>query len=97
MLNGKQRRYLRSIGHRLVPVVWVGKEGVSEPLVEAAGTALETHELIKVKIGEGAGDRHEIAEALATACKAELAGVLGRTALVYKRRKKDPQIRLPRA
>jgi RNA-binding protein len=97
MLNGKQRRYLRSLGHHLTAVVHVGKEGVSTPLVEATGIALETHELIKVKIGEGAGDRHEIAESLAQKCKAELAGVLGRTALVYRRRKKDPQIKLPRA
>jgi len=97
MLTGKQRRHLRSLGHHLTAVVHVGKEGVSSGLVESTGVALDSHELIKVKIGEGAGDRHEIAEELAARCGAELAGVLGRTALVYKRRKKDPKIKLPSA
>jgi RNA-binding protein len=96
MLDGKQRRYLRGLGHHLQPVVQVGKDGVSASLVKAAEQTLEDHELIKVKILEGAGDRHELAESLADKCKAELAGVLGRTALIYRARKKDPKIRLPR-
>ena len=97
MLTGKQRRYLRGLGHHLDPVVQVGKDGVSASLVKAANKALEDHELIKVKVLEAApDDRHASAEALAEACKAELAGVLGRTALLYKKRKKDPQIKLPK-
>lgn len=95
MLTGKQRRYLRSLGHHLDPVIHVGKEGVSEGLIGAADVALEQHELIKIKLGESAGDRHEMAAALAEACSAELAGVLGRTALLYRRRKEEPAIRLP--
>jgi RNA-binding protein len=96
MLDGKQRRYLRSLGHHLSPVVQIGKDGVSAALVKATEIALEDHELIKVKLLEGAGDRHQIAAALVEKCHAELAGVLGRTALVYRRRKKDPKIKLPR-
>jgi RNA-binding protein len=98
MLNGKQRRHLRSLGHHLEVVIHLGKEGVSPAVTKATNDALEQHELIKVKVLETApDDRHEMAEALATACKAELAGVLGRTALLYRRRKKDPKIRLPKA
>jgi RNA-binding protein len=96
MLTGKQRRHLRALGHHLEPVVLVGKEGISQALVESAKVALETHELVKVRISENAGGRHELADELAKACGAELAGVLGRTALVYKRRKKDPKIKLPK-
>ncbi|HEY7956891.1 MAG TPA: hypothetical protein VII38_16415 [Polyangia bacterium] len=50
---------------------------------------------MKIKLGESAGDRHEMAAALAEACTAELASVLGRTALLYRRRKEKPEIRLP--
>jgi RNA-binding protein len=95
MLTGKQRRYLRSLGHHLQPVVHVGKDGVTEGLVDATLEALEQHELIKIKLGESAGDRHELAAALADKCAAELGGVLGRTALLYRRRKKKPAIQLP--
>lgn len=96
MATGKQRRYLRSLGHHLEPVVRIGKDGVSPGLLKATGEALEQHELIKVKVLEGAGDRHALAEELAEKAKADLAGVTGRTALLYRRRKKDPKIKLPK-
>ncbi len=96
MLNGKQRRFLRGLGHHLEPVVLVGKEGLSDGLVGALDTALTTHELIKVKLGESAGsDRRAIAEALAEASGSERVQVLGRTLLLYRRRAEDPQIELP--
>jgi RNA-binding protein len=96
-LTGKQRRHLRALGHALTAVVQVGKDGVSSGLVSQANEQLEVHELIKVKIAESApGDRHAVAGDLATATKAALAQVLGRTFLLYRRRKKDPKIVLPK-
>ena len=93
-MTGKQRRYLRALGHHLKTVVQVGHEGVTDALVKQAGEQLEAHELIKVKIGEG-HDRHEAAELLAQKSGAEVAQVLGRTALLYRRRKEKPAIVLP--
>ena len=93
-MTGKQRRYLRALGHALKPVVQVGHDGVSDALVQAAGAQLEAHELIKVKILEP-NDRRECAGLLAQKCAAELAQVLGRTALLYRARKERPEIRLP--
>ena len=96
MLNGKQRRYLRALGHHREPVVQVGKDGLSEGLVGALDVALETHELVKVKLGEAAGsDRRAMGAAIAEAAGGELVQVLGRTVLVYRRRKSDPEITLP--
>ena len=75
----------------------VGKEGVSEGIMGAVETALETHELIKIRLLESAGeDRHGMAEELATESKSDLVQVLGRTVLLYRARKKDPTIKLPR-
>lgn len=96
MLLGKQRRYLRGLGHHLEPVVHVGKEGISAGLVTALDAALEQHELIKVRLAESvAGDRHEVAAAVAEAGAAELVQVLGRTFLLYRRRAEEPVIELP--
>jgi RNA-binding protein len=96
VLTGKQRRHLRALGHHRDPVVQVGKEGISEGLVAALDVALETHELIKVKLGESAGaDRRALGAAVAEAVGGELVQVLGRTVLVYRRRKQDPEITLP--
>ena len=93
-MNGKQRRFLRALGHALKPVLQIGQEGLSDAVVKAADEQLEAHELVKVKIAEP-NDRHECAEQLAEKSGAELAQVLGRTALLYRARKEKPSIRLP--
>jgi RNA-binding protein len=97
MLTGKQKRFLRGLGHSLKPVVTIGKGEISEAVCEETAAALEIHELIKVKILESCfTDRHEIAESLAQECSAEVAQILGRTILLY-RRGKEAKIELPEA
>ncbi|MDQ3266484.1 MAG: ribosome assembly RNA-binding protein YhbY [Myxococcota bacterium] len=88
-LKGKDRRELRGMGHHLSPVVQIGQNGVTEGVIGATRQALEDHELIKVKIGDGPEDRHEAAEHLARETKSEIAQVLGKTALLFKKRAKD--------
>ncbi len=95
-MTGKQRRFLRGLGHHLPPIVLVGKDGLSEGLVGALDAALLQHELVKVKLGEAAGsDRRAIGAALAESAGGELVQVLGRTILIYRRRVEDPVIELP--
>lgn len=95
-MTGKQRRYVRALGQRLAATLHVGHEGVSEAVVRQADALLEVHELVKVRVGDNAPeDRHATAEDLARRTGAELAQVLGRTALIYRRRKTDPTIVLP--
>ncbi len=95
MLTGKQKRFLRGLGHSMKPVILVGKGEVSDALIQETGEALESHELIKVKILESClTDRREAASALAEACGAEVAQVLGRTILLY-RKGKEPKLELP--
>jgi RNA-binding protein len=92
-LGGKARRHLRALGHHLKPVVLAGKDGITDALCAATDTALEDHELIKVKLGENAsGDRHDLCEELAARSRSELIGVVGRTALLYRRHPKQPKL-----
>lgn len=96
MLTGKQKRFLRGLGHELKPVVMIGKNEVNESLITETDAALAAHELIKVKILESCTmDRHEVAEELANACGAEVAQVLGRTLLLY-RRGDEAKLELPK-
>ncbi|AFE03848.1 hypothetical protein COCOR_01066 [Corallococcus coralloides DSM 2259] len=88
-LTGKERRHLRALGHHLEPVVIVGSSGVTEGVIAAVEQALNDHELIKVKINEGPEGRHEGADSIAEATGSELAQLLGRTALFFKRRKQQ--------
>ena len=95
MLTGKQKRKLRALGHHLKVVVQVGQKGVTPTVVAAVEQALADHELVKVKVsGDAPEDRHEASEALATQTGAEVAQVLGRTLLLFKKRKKDSKIEL---
>jgi RNA-binding protein len=96
VLSGKQRRYLRGLGHDLKPIVQVGKDGIDDGLVAALERALHDHELVKLKLGESADlDRHDAAEALARRTHSEVAQVLGNTVLLYRAHPEDPEIVLP--
>lgn len=94
-LTGKQKRYLRGLGHHLSPVVMVGQNGVTEGVIHKVKLELQNHELIKIRLGGGADeDQDDVVEALA-ALEAEHVQSIGRTLLLYKRRAKDPEIKLP--
>jgi RNA-binding protein len=95
-LTGAQKRALRGLGHHLDAVVQIGKAGVTPGLVQATKQALLQHELIKISVArEAPVDRKEGPDALAQATGAHVAQVLGRTALLYRRRAENPAIQLP--
>lgn len=96
-LTGKQQRYLRALAHELHPIVIVGKEGVSEGVVEASREALLAHELVKVKLPALERDeRGGLASTLAARAEAALVGSVGRVVILYKRHPSEPRIILPR-
>ncbi len=94
-LTGKQRRFLRGLGHHLQPVVMIGKDELTEALVVAVEEALDAHELIKVKLQDGCLlDRKDAAERLAKRTSSAIAQILGKTILLY-RAAEEPVITLP--
>lgn len=96
MLTGKQKRHLRALGHKLKPLIQIGKKEIEEALIAEANVAIDHHELIKVKLLESCMlDKHEASDMLARACNAEIAQILGKTFLLY-RQAKTPVIVLPK-
>jgi RNA-binding protein len=93
-LTSKQRQYLRGLAHPLEPIVRIGKGGMSDGVVAETKKSLDAHELIKVRIDSD--NRDEIAENLAKATDAQVAGVIGKTAILYRERDEEPEIRLPK-
>jgi RNA-binding protein len=92
MASTKLRKTLRAAGHHLSPVVQVGKEGVSDAVLHQLDEQLAAHELVKVKIGtETPEDRFEAAERLGEASGAQIAQILGRTVLVYRKHPDHPR------
>lgn len=73
------------------PAVWVGDGGVSEGVRKALCEALDRHELVKVRM-RTPSDKHGLAAELAEAGHAELCGLIGHTAILY-RANPDPEKR----
>ena len=96
VLTGKQKKYLRGLAHSLKPLVHIGKGGLSEGVVQETRAALEAHELVKLKFGGSfEGEKSSALETLLSETEAQLAGTLGHTAVIYRERDEDPEIKLP--
>ena len=95
-ISGKQKRFLRGLGHHLKPVVMVGKDEINQKVINATDEALELHELIKIKLQEGClSDRKSVAAELSEQTGSAVAQILGHTILLY-RPAKEPTIKLPK-
>ena len=97
-LSNAQKRYLRGLAHDLKPVVMVGAKGVGPALLAELDQALELHELVKVRVA--AGDREErdaMVEALVEPSGAHLVARIGHVAVLYRRRRENPLVILPKA
>ena len=95
-LSSKQTRHLRALAHSLKPLVQIGDKGLTQAVFDAVDEQLEHHELIKVKMaGAEREDVKEAAAALSGRTSSEVAQIIGRTIVLYRRRAKKPAIRLP--
>ena len=84
--SSADKKYLRSLGHQLKPVVTVAGNGLTESVMAELDRALGDHELIKVKLA--VGDRNAKKAAIAEIClqsKAELIQSIGHMILLYRK------------
>lgn len=96
VLTAKQKQFLRGLAHPLAPVVRVGRGRVSDAVIEETKKSLQSHELIKVRIdADDSAARKELAEKLAAATDSQIAGMIGKTLILYRERDEDPEIELP--
>ena len=99
-LTNAQKKFLRKLGHGLSPVVYIGKDGLSQTVVSAIDEALDYHELIKIKIiNTDKISKQEAADKVPELTRCQLVQLIGKTLLVYRRntkKKRDEQIPLPK-
>ncbi len=96
-LTGKQKRYLRSLGMTMEPIVPVGKEGITPALVTSANDAIEKRELIKVRVLQNCPEDVELAiTTLAERTNSDLVQIIGRNGLLWRRNFKKPKIEFPK-
>lgn len=85
MLSTQERATLRSIATNLKDLVFVGKEGLTDNVIEQINCNLFAHELIKVKVQKSAIDViKQLATEMSEKCDAEVVSIIGSKILLYK-------------
>ena len=97
MITKAQRKYLRSLAHERKPVIWIGQHGLTDNVMDEINTALDHHELIKIKLRVGEREeREKVTRDLYSKTKAETIQKIGNTVTLYRRNDKTPVIRFPK-
>ena len=99
MITGKQRSYLRKLGQGLDPLVFIGKNDVTDTVIQELDKLLTARELVKVKIQEGSLlEAKPVANELAEMLNADFVKAIGRKFVLYRPapKKEDRKIELPR-
>ncbi|HEX7368847.1 MAG TPA: ribosome assembly RNA-binding protein YhbY [Rhodanobacteraceae bacterium] len=96
-LTSSQTRYLRGLAHPLKPVVLLGGKGVTAGVLKELDQALDTHELIKIRLsGDDRAARAADLAKLVESSKAETVQTIGHIAVLFRRNDEKPGIALPR-
>jgi len=92
-----QQKFLRSKAHHLKPVLWIGQNGLTESVAAEIESALDHHELIKIKLR--VGDRELRNKTVADICQTTRATQIqsiGNIVSIYRRNSKQAIIELPK-
>lgn len=85
MLTAQNRAKLRSLATNLRDLVYIGKDGLTDNVVDQINDNLYAHELIKVKVQRSVSDEiKELATAIENQCDCEVVAIIGSKILLYK-------------
>ena len=89
-MTGKERAVFRKQANTLTAIFQIGKENITEPLIEAVDAALKKRELIKLSVLETSElSAKEAAEQLAAATEAEVIQCIGRKLVLYREKEEE--------
>lgn len=84
-LSNAKKNELKAAAHELEPVVQIGLKGVTAALIKQVNSALDAHELIKVKLGRNLPeDAPPPADALAIATRSEVIQEIGKVIVLFR-------------
>lgn len=94
-LTSKQRAFLKKKAHELDPLVRIGKDGITDSLIQSILEAIDSRELLKVKILQNCEkEKDEVLEELSKCNEFEVVGIIGRTIILFRENKDKPAISL---
>ncbi|MGJ8669065.1 MAG: YhbY family RNA-binding protein [Oceanococcus sp.] len=87
-LDSAARRKLKAQAHALSAIIQTGGKGVTAAVIAETETAIDHHELIKVRLaGSERDERAKMAQSLANSVKAEVVGIIGAVVILYRKAK----------
>ena len=94
-LTSKQRAFLKKRAHELDPLVRIGKDGITDSLIQSILEAIDSRELLKVKILQNCEkEKNEVVEELSSCNEFEVVGIIGRTVILFRENKDKPTLSL---
>ena len=94
MLNSNEKKQLKAIASVEKTKYQIGKNEISDSLLDMLNKALTARELIKIDVMKGATNPiMEIALDLSSKLNAEIVQVVGRVIVLFRRNKEHPKIR----
>ncbi|WP_300357899.1 ribosome assembly RNA-binding protein YhbY [Fusobacterium sp.] len=94
-MNSKQREFLRKAAHDLEPMIRLGKDGFTDNQAQSILDAIESRELIKVKILQNSKvEKEEVAKEIEEKTGCEVVGIIGKTIILYRPNEEKPKISL---
>ncbi|MDD4914961.1 MAG: YhbY family RNA-binding protein [Methylococcales bacterium] len=84
-MNPIEKKKLKAQAHALNPVVIIGQAGLTAAVVNEINLALDTHELIKVRIRAERNERKLIGEQICSNTSAEMVQSIGQIAVFYRK------------
>ena len=87
-------KQLRTIGHKLKPVVTIAGNGLTDSVKAELERALNDHELIKIKLAVGSREaRSAVAQEVCSPTRPQLVQSIGNVLLIVRRSAKpDPRL-----
>lgn len=82
-LHERERHALKARAHKLKPVVIIGSKGLHNSVINEIQSALDHHELIKIKIPGGRDAMNPVLQAITEASGAEFIQRIGNIATFY--------------
>jgi RNA-binding protein len=83
-MDAASKKKLKAQAHGLKPVIIVGQAGLTDAVLGETEIALNTHELIKVKIRAEREERKIISEKMCAATGSTLIQSIGQIAVIYR-------------
>jgi RNA-binding protein len=90
MLNSKDRATLKKLANGYDPLIYIGKDGISQTILDEAEVLLEKRELIKVCVQRGCElTPREVCDAFCEQLKCEPVLVVGKRFIIYREAKEE--------